>query len=259
MHPMGNVLLLNKPRGVTPLQLINSFKKAHPTFLNHTISYAGRLDPMAEGLLLLLVGEENKNREMYENLEKEYIFDLLPGITTDTYDVLGRITKVTPPPSPLELKQQLQSLLPSFLGQQQQAYPPYSSFHIKGKPLFYWARENKLDGINIPQREITIKTLSLKSVTTKATNELVAQVISDISRIEGEFRQKEAISDWRNLSEINTSTSYPLARIAVTCTSGTYIRSLAHNLGKKLSCGALAYRIQRTRVGEYSLSHLQRV
>ena len=67
---MQSVIPVYKPLGLTPLQAIVKFKKLFPDYANEKISYAGRLDPMAEGLLLLLVGEENKQRNEYEDLSK---------------------------------------------------------------------------------------------------------------------------------------------------------------------------------------------
>ncbi|PSO45951.1 MAG: tRNA pseudouridine(55) synthase, partial [Parcubacteria group bacterium QH_9_35_7] len=64
------MVLLDKPISLTPLQTIEKFKEQNPKYKDKKMSYAGRLDPMAEGLLLCLVGEENKNREEYQQLEK---------------------------------------------------------------------------------------------------------------------------------------------------------------------------------------------
>lgn len=253
MHPMDKVLLLNKPRGYTPLQIINYLKETKPIYTTHTLSYAGRLDPMAEGLLLILIDDENKKREHYQNLVKEYTFEILFGISTDTYDVMGKIVKVAKPPSLAELQQTLPRILSSLLGTQDQMYPPYSSFHVKGKPLFYWAREGKLDQVTIPKRKITISSLSLTTLVDQTKDELVSVITHDIKKVKGAFRQEEILSDW--IERIPTTPlSYPLAHITITCSSGTYVRSLANSIGEKMGCGALAYKIKRTKVGDYSLS-----
>jgi len=88
---MQKVLNLYKQTGVTPLQTIKQLQKRYPEYQDSKLGYAGRLDPMAEGVLLVLVDEENKKRRTYESLEKEYEFYMLFGVKTDTYDILGKM------------------------------------------------------------------------------------------------------------------------------------------------------------------------
>jgi tRNA pseudouridine55 synthase len=83
------VLKLYKKVGETPLECLERFRKNHPKFKNQKMTYAGRLDPLAEGELLVLVGESCKNKEKYLKLDKEYLVDILFGFETDSYDLLG--------------------------------------------------------------------------------------------------------------------------------------------------------------------------
>jgi tRNA U55 pseudouridine synthase TruB len=126
------------------------------------VAYAGRLDPMAHGVLILLVGNENKMRDKYEKLDKEYKFQCILGVGTDTYDILGiqinerepiffiftqnitlinitllgQIDRSTVNFSPLnELSPRLQTLVSQFVGSFEQSYPPFSSVRVKGKPV----------------------------------------------------------------------------------------------------------------------------
>jgi tRNA U55 pseudouridine synthase TruB len=69
-----------KPQGATPLDAVTMFKARHPEYAGSTVSYAGRLDPMAEGLLILLIGDENRNRKHYERLRKRTNSGLWPGL-----------------------------------------------------------------------------------------------------------------------------------------------------------------------------------
>lgn len=250
---MNTLLTFYKPRGMTPLQAIRTWQKKNPRYQGHTLSYAGRLDPMAEGLLLVLVDEENKKREAYENLEKEYEFTLFVGITTDTYDVLGKIQNLTTPPDLSILHEQLKRLLPSFTGKILQPYPPYSSFHVQGKPLFAWAREGRLADIQIPTKDIEIKTLSLLSERTQTVSQLVPDIVNDLRKVEGNFRQEDIIPHWQELLNTQPDLTLPLFDFTLTCTSGTYVRSLAYRIGQVLGYGALALRIKRTKVGEFTL------
>ena len=110
------VVLLNKPLGITPLQAITAFKLNNREYKNMTIGFAGRLDPMAEGLLLLLIGDENKRRKVYEDMNKTYEFSMLLGAATDTYDLMGKITSTEFEIDWKEKHKQLMMHLPSLLG-----------------------------------------------------------------------------------------------------------------------------------------------
>src|SRR3990167_5802419 len=87
----GAVLNLYKKLGETPRERLERLRVEKPHYAHEVLSYAGRLDPMAEGGMLCLVGSANKHREEYLNLSKEYTLDVLFGFSTDTYDILGRM------------------------------------------------------------------------------------------------------------------------------------------------------------------------
>lgn len=89
---MNRVLTLYKPVGATPLDVLYELQERNPGYKDVRLAYAGRLDPMAEGLLLVLVGDECKRRDHYQKLDKIYEFEVLFGVSTDTYDILGKIT-----------------------------------------------------------------------------------------------------------------------------------------------------------------------
>ena len=89
-YPMPNkVINIYKPQGVTPVQLIVKFRISYPEFKDTKIGFAGRLDPLAHGVMLLTIGEANFNREPLLNLNKTYKFKVLFGVETDSYDYLG--------------------------------------------------------------------------------------------------------------------------------------------------------------------------
>mgnify|MGYP000153282325 CR=1 FL=1 len=97
---MKNILNIYKPVGLSPLDIINILKDKSPEYQDVPITYAGRLDPMAEGVLLLLAGDEVHKNEEYQKLDKEYEAEILIGFNTDTYDVLG-IPRMAQPVDPL--------------------------------------------------------------------------------------------------------------------------------------------------------------
>src|SRR3972149_4445698 len=87
----GQVLNHYKQLGETPRERLERLRAQRPHYEHEVLSYAGRLNPMAEGVMLCLVGSANKRREAYLDLGKEYVLDILLGFSTDTYDILGRV------------------------------------------------------------------------------------------------------------------------------------------------------------------------
>lgn len=247
---MKKILLLNKKEGETPLELLNSFRKNHREYKDIKMTYAGRLDPMASGLLLVLAGEETKNKEKYLSLDKEYGFEILFGFATDTYDILGKAVssrKVVLDKS--ELEKVIKKKLKNFVGKFIQTYPKYSSKTVQGKPMFKYARE----GINIerPKREVYVKSLKFIKLHTISGTKLLDNVEKRISKVTGDFRQKEILSVWHKY--LHTSTlKYVIANFKIKCSSGTYVRGIANSLGEEISLPALAFSIKRTKVGRWS-------
>ncbi len=86
-------VILNKKEGETPLQALERLRSSNSKYKDAKMTYAGRLDPMASGLLIILIGDEVKNKEKYLKLNKEYEFEVLFGFATDTYDILGKVVK----------------------------------------------------------------------------------------------------------------------------------------------------------------------
>lgn len=254
---MQKTLCLIKPVGETPLQTILKFKSKNTEYKSQTLSYAGRLDPMAEGLLLVLVGEENKKRKTYEALEKTYIFSVLFGISTDSYDLLGLPRLRQKGPLEKSAIRKLQSFLPKLLGKHRQIYPPFSSKTVNGKPLYYWAREGKLNKIQIPSKIITISSLKQQAQSIISGKEIFEKIEHILPFIKGQFRQEAILASWNYILTENSGTNFSLLTFSVTCSSGTYVRSIAHQMGEQLMTGALAFSIRRTRIGTFALEGIQ--
>ena len=125
---VGSVLNLYKRMGETPRERLERLRTEKPRYAMEVLSYAGRLDPLAEGVLLALVGGENLRREAYLSLDKEYTLDILFGFSTDSYDVLGRVTDSADMSSLEALKRKnITEGLREFQGKISQEYPPFSS------------------------------------------------------------------------------------------------------------------------------------
>lgn len=251
---MKDILNLYKARGETPLQRLERFRKDNPEYKNIPLSYAGRLDPMAEGLLLVLAGEANKKRNEYLGLEKEYTFDVLFGFSTDTYDILGvmadAVTRASHKPVRSAL---LIEYIAQMSGERVQKYPPFSSKPLEGKPLFVHARKGDLSSFDLPEHKIEIMSASLIGMKKVNDQDLLEEVESAIKLVKGDFRQERILHLWRDTLRVLYGMTFDIATITIRCSSGTYVRSLANELGEQLGIPALALRILRTKVGKYSV------
>lgn len=250
---------LYKNRGETPLECIERFKDGKKERLggekDEKMTYLGRLDPLAEGVLLVGSGEDTtqEKREKFFGLDKEYEFSAIFGFATDTYDVMGKVVKVEPVE---ELNQlELIKLCKIYEGEREQKYPEYSS------KIQVW---NSLDGAHQGKSKcVVIHKLNFLKLSTLSNKELFSRIFIDLSRVKGDFRQPEILEIWRrvlldsrlpspeqvreHLGDTKCGVGYFSAHVS----SGTYIRSLVNDIGTTLGCGATTLWIRRTRVGEH--------
>ena len=207
------------------------------------MTYAGRLDPMAEGELLVLVGDECKNKDKYLGLDKEYEVEILFGVETDTYDTLG--LAVGQAPSDAEPNIDIDHMERTYRGRFMQPYPPYSSKAVSGKQMHEWTRAGGAPE-EIPEKEVEIYELKVLGVSTISARELEGRIMQGIARVRGDFRQERIVDRWHQI--LDQDRSYTVMKIHVFCSSGTYMRSLAQRMGKDMGCGACALSIRRTRI-----------
>jgi len=233
------VVSVYKPTGLTPLQALDLLREKYPEYSEAKLTYAGRLDPLAEGVMLVVVGDEVINKDKYLGLNKEYVAEVLFGVATDTGDVLG-IPRTDLVESGFHLEiQNLVSILPSFVRKFVQEYPRYSSPKIDGKENF--------------SKEVEIKNLELVSVSKISVSDLQRDILAKIAGVSGDFRQTDILPAWDTFFTKTKQSEFVLAKIKVVTSSGVYVRVLAENIGAKLGVPALAYHILRTRVGEYTI------
>ncbi len=246
----SSVIPVYKPVGSTPLQILDLLKKTVPELENVPLAYAGRLDPMAEGILLVLSGDECKKREKHQMLSKEYEVSVVFGFETDTYDPLGLVTNTCD--IDIGKIKNISKILHKFIGKYDQPYPPYSSARVNGKPLFYWARIDKINEIKVPSKPIEITDITLLDSRTLPASKLLQDIQQKINQVEGDFRQEKILRAWNDLLYSNNNT-YPFISLRVKSSHGAYMRTLAHDLGRTVGSCAIAFAIKRTRVGEYKL------
>ena len=254
---MQKLLIVSKPIGNTPLEVIKTIRKMKPDLVNIKICYAGRLDPLAHGVLLLLLDKETKHRAKYLALPKTYEFEVIFGLQTDTYDFLGYLTESTIKPIKDNVNLFVNSFVNKHIGKQWQSYPPYSSKAVKGKPLFWWARNDRLSEIEIPTQEIEIYEFTCLGVGEISMKELQQKVTKTIGLVQGDFRQEIILKRWNEAFSFSKNHKQKLktAQFRINCSSGTYVRELVNQLGKEIGCGAVAINILRTAVGEYTLKN----
>ena len=265
---MKKVIVLNKKEGETPLLALENFRAKNPGYLNVPLTYAGRLDPMASGVLVVLAGDETKNKEKYLALDKEYTFSVLFGFSTDTYDILGKVCPNSATnffwqagtrfafsgKSTWACKKFIASLVKNnlkyFTGKLKQKYPIYSSKTVNGKPLFSYARNG--ESVELPEREVFIKKIDFERLKSINSKKLFANIEKRIAKVKGDFRQKEILKLWKKkLIDDREAKEFYIADFKVKCTSGTYVRRLANSLGEKIKIPALAFSIKRTKVGKF--------
>lgn len=224
------------------------------------LAYAGRLDPMASGKLLVLIGEECKHQEKYHGLDKAYTFSVLFGVATDTQDVLGRIQEIQgsdPCISPQKLKHTCAQLLRKI----ELPYPHFSSKTVHGKPLHVWTLEGRLGEITIPTKTSEIYKLTLKDVVTRTGQEIfntvavniacVTPVTDERKALGNDFRRVDVLADWSTFRESYATDSFTIATFSCIATSGTYMRTLATVIAEACGTAGLAYSIHRTAIGRY--------
>ncbi len=251
---MKKIIVLNKKEGETPLEALEYFRKKNSLYFGVPMTYAGRLDPMASGILIILVGEETKNKEKYLALEKEYDFQVLFGFSTDTYDILGKVVSKNNLRHDVDRKKiesEIKNNLKTFLGEITQKYPIYSSKIVKGKPLFAYARSG--EEVDIPERKVFIKKLSLEKIATINNEKLFKNIEKRIKKVKGDFRQDEILKIWEKKLLSSKNEKFYIANLKIKCSSGTYVRTIANSLGDNIGIPALAFSIKRTKIGKYLL------
>jgi tRNA pseudouridine55 synthase len=197
-------LVIDKPGGRTSHDVVNAARR---TLGFRQIGHLGTLDPLATGVLVLLLGRATRLAQFYAGRRKRYVSTFRFGFATDTYDADG--TAAGPDAAPALDRAEIERLAASLTGRFAQMPPPYSAKKIQGRPAHELARKNK--PVELKAAEVEVY----------------------------EFR----------LEEIEGS----LARFAIECAAGTYIRSLAHEMGRQMGCGAHLATITRTAVGEFTL------
>jgi len=197
-------LVINKPQGKTSHDIVDAVR--HLAGFRQ-IGHLGTLDPLATGVLVLLLGKATRLVRFYTGRRKRYQAAFRFGYATNTYDSEG--VAAGPDTSPVLDRQVIERLAAESIGRFEQMPPIFSAKKVHGRPAYELARKNQA---------VELKPASVE------------------------------IFEYR-LTELQGM----VARFSIECSSGTYIRSLVHDMGQKVGCGAHLSEICRTAVGEFSL------
>lgn len=257
---VDGLIPIYKRLGETPLEALGRLRHAFPSLEKVPLTYAGRLDPIAEGLLLVLSGTFNNRREEFLGLDKLYEIEVLFGIATDTGDVMGKLksNQISIPEKNITLVESvLEELSKKIIGTHEFPYPFFSSKTVQGKPLHVWAREGRLHEIEIPKTKTIIYDASFVELKLVDTFVLENEISHKINLVNGDFRQIEILNEWSFfLNSLNNSgiCNLHVAKFRIQTASGAYMRTLAEYIGKSFGCASLAYSIKRLAVGSVTIS-----
>lgn len=166
---MDGIIVVNKEKGCTSHDLVSKVKKIVKEKVGHT----GTLDPLATGVLPLLIGKGTLCSKYLINHNKEYIAVLKLGVSTDTMDGEGKVLEEKDVDTSISEKSNVEKILSGFVGKQIQEPPIYSAIKVKGKKLYEYARKG--ESVEIPIREIEIYDMELRGIN-KIENEIEFKV-----------------------------------------------------------------------------------
>ncbi len=238
---------LFKERGETLACLLDRFRKIYNLKKDDKLTYAGRLDPMADGVVLILAGKARFEKDLLLNMDKTYEVEVLLGIGTDTLDSLGLINQSN---IKSYKEKEIEEKIKNLKKITKLKYPMYSSVLVKGKALFSHARNGTKD-IVIPYKNIKIYDIETLSIKNEKLENIVDEINTAILKVKGDFRQKEIIDNWNNFLLNNQNRLVQVISLRIKASSGTYMRSLAEKLGQELGTPAIAYKIRRVQIGDY--------
>jgi tRNA pseudouridine(55) synthase len=248
---------IQKKVGETPLVATEQLRTKLHIPKDVPLAYAGRLDPMASGTLLILIGDECKKQKNYHAFDKEYVVEMLIGVGSDTGDVLGLLTEST---QATVDACGIRMVLESLLGKIALPYPHFSSKTVAGKPLHTWTLEGKINEIVIPVKESRIFKLAFNSLQTitketivknvREKIETIPEVTAHSKKLGEDFRREKVRASWDIFLKTGTPT-YKILTFTCTASSGTYMRSLVEKIASELGTKGLAYSIHRTKIGTY--------
>lgn len=201
--------LVDKPPGFSSYQIVRIYKRRY-----EKVGHAGTLDPLATGLLVILIGRSTKEFLHFQSLDKEYQGEFILGYSTDTYDMAGKVIRHADRCDHFTIEE-LRDYAHAHTGRIAQAVPPYSALKQRGQRFYQLSRRG--EPVPARKRAVNIKSFAI------------------------------------------TSYCHPLVAFSAVVGKGTYIRSIVHEMGEELGCGAVLIGLRRMRIGSYCVSQARRL
>lgn len=214
---MDAIINLNKPEGMTSFQCVSAVRRILGI---KKVGHAGTLDPEASGVLPICVGRATKLLEFFLLCQKSYRASILFGVATDTQDVWGQSLEVKDPSFLRE--ERVQACVQCLTGEQEQTPPAYSAIKVKGIPMYKRARSGQASEVELCPRKIFIYQLQMSFVGAVTVSEKFQVPVRE-------------------------------AKLDVTCSRGTYVRTLCYDIGRRLDCPACMSGLCRTSYGPFLL------
>ena len=199
------ILLLDKPIGITSHDIVDRLRRK---LKMKKIGHAGTLDPLATGLMIMLIGKATKVSQFLISLDKSYDGEFLLGVETDSQDSDGKVVAEKLVSDEIN-RECIELEMKAFLGDQYQTPPMFSAKKIDGVPLYKMARKGKT--VEREPRFIRINEFILRS--------------------------------WNS----------PKGEFSLASSKGTYVRTVLHDLGRKLGCGAHLTSLRRTKIDQFEI------
>lgn len=237
LHSMKDILLIDKPQGITSFDCIRILRRGFPH--GTKIGHAGTLDPMATGLMIIGVGKGTKILGQYLKLPKTYEASILFGIHTDTGDITGRELPISNDQFPNNdqisqiSNQEIKRVLNEMVGKLELPVPAYSAVKLGGEPLYKKARRG--EKVTPPVKTMVVHSARLLDVST-------------LPKVENSHDRSYFLKH-----------GGMVVRVRLDVGSGTYIRSLAEEFGRRLGVPATLAGLRRTRIGEFKVKDAQKL
>lgn len=198
------IIIIDKPSGITSFDVVRSIRRK---FKIKKVGHCGTLDPLATGILVILLGEDTKLFSKFSTFDKAYEATLELGLSTSTGDCMGEVLerKITDNVAISDIE----NVFKDFTGEITQVPPMFSALKYHGKKLYELARK----GLEVPRKERAVKIYDLK------------------------------VYNFHS----------PYIDFYVHCSKGTYIRTLAQDIGKRIGCGACIVGIRRISLGPFNI------
>ena len=214
---LTGALIIDKPEGITSHDVVARVRRAIRV---RRVGHAGTLDPFATGVLVCCIGPATRLVQFLVGLDKEYIATVALGVATDTQDATGERTSAFRSPASLSMED-VRATLTQFTGSQLQTPPMFSAKKVGGERLYRAARAGR--SVKREPANITVHSIEL------------------LGDDEGVFTDR--------------ADGTRKFRMRVRCSSGTYVRTLANDIGEKLQVGAHLVKLRRTEVGHFSIAN----